>query len=167
MIRITHWSEWASLALTMTLVLFAWVTCGKAHTQASNGQANQIEINSQIAYGLGYQSNEVFLNYVEPGTTTALFGQTVTVAVPANTTNYPINLATMFPNVNTAIMYAVEDISNPGQQVSIGMDSGGSRFIMAPGGFFECRVNGSSPTLYVDNASVNQYALLKVVCIAN
>ena len=64
MIRITHWSEWASLALTMTLVLFAWVTCGKAHTQASNGQANQIEINSQIAYGLGYQSNEVFLNYV-------------------------------------------------------------------------------------------------------
>ena len=163
----THWTEWASLAVVISFLGIVFHTCPPVHPQASNAQANQIEINAQVAYGLGYQSNTVLMNYVEPGTTTALFNETVTVAVPANTTNYPINLATMFPNINSAILYGVADISNPGQQFSLGMDSSGARLTIAPGGFGMWRVNGSAPTLYVDNPSSNLYCLIKVMCIGN
>ena len=121
----------------------------------------------QAAYGLGYQSNSVLMNYCEPGTTQSLFGNSNTVFVPANTTGQAINLATMFPNINSALLWGIQDISNPGQLVSIGMAANGSRYTLAPGGFQVTRVSGSAPTLYVDNPSTNNYAILKVFCLAN
>ena len=164
-----NWIEWLAVAVCITgLVMFTWFFIQPpSHAQATNAQANQIEINAQVAYGLGYQSNTVLMNYCEPGTTTALFNMSNTVVIPPATTDYAVNLSTMFPSINSAVCWGVEDISNPGQAFSLKMDPGGNSFSVAPSGFVLTRVNGSAPTLYLDNTSTTNYAIIKVFCIAN
>jgi hypothetical protein len=168
MTRQTSWVEWAGLTAIIVGYIILFCICTKpAGAQVSNAQPNQVEINAQVAYGLGYQSNSVLMNYIEPGTTTALFGNSATVFVPASTTDQVVNLATLFPYINSAELWAVEDISNPGQSVLIGTATGSNKFTLAPGGFFEARVYGSAPTLYISNPSTNQYAILKFINLAN
>ena len=144
-----NWIEWLAVAVCITgLVMFTWFFIQPpSHAQATNAQANQIEINAQVAYGLGYQSN--------------------TVVIPPATTDYAVNLSTMFPSINSAVCWGVEDISNPEQAFSFKMDPGGNSFSVAPSGFVLTRVNGSAPTLYLDNTSTTNYAIIKVFCIAN
>lgn len=133
----------------------------------TNATPEQITINTQINFGLTDFANTLLLNYQEPNTTTCLFQLSQNFIAVANTVNQVIDLATMFSSINTAVLYGIVDISNPGQQVNIGMASSGSRFNMNPGGFFLVRANGSSPTLFVDNPSSSVNAILQVFCLAN
>jgi len=164
----TTWIEWAALATTIIgFVILAYFCITPVKSQVSNAQPNQIEINAQVAYGLGYQSNSSLLNYIEPGTTTALFGNATTIFVPPATADQTVNLAALFPNINQAVLWGVQDISNPGQSVSIGTAAGSNKFTLAAGGFLLSRVYGSAPTLYIINSSPNTYSVLKLVCLAN
>jgi len=136
-------------------------------TTYSNAAPQQVQINSQICFGLSQNNNTVLQNYIEPNTTTALFQATLVVVVTANTTNNTYNLATLFPVANTPILWGMEDISSPGQQVNWGLASGGQRFNMAPNGYFVCRVAGGAPTLYIDNPSMSVNALIQLFVISN
>ncbi len=130
--------------------------------------AQQVIIAGQLAFGLGWSATTVLMNYQEPSTTTCTLQASSVVKIPKNTTNNTINLATLFPAVTTAVAYSIADItSSPGQQVAVGMASSGSRFQMAPMGMMMFRVNGSSPTLYCDNASMTTDAYLSVSCMGN
>jgi hypothetical protein len=158
------------LLLAFLLVVF-WI-CDfpqPAYPQASNATANQIEINTQVSYGLGFQNNTNLIDYVEPGTTTALYNGQTTVFIPPSTTDQAINLATLFPYVNTPLLWGVQDISNPGQSFSLAMaaSAGSQKFTIAPGGFQINRVNGSAPILYVSNSDPSNYVILKVFMLAN
>lgn len=138
-------------------------------TPVSNLTTQQIEINAQVNFGLSDFTNSLLLNYQEPNSTTASTSNSATVTVTANTTDNQVNLSTLFPitATNNAICYGVVDISNPGQQVNIGLAAGGSRFNMAPSGFMLIRVTGSKPTLYIDNPSATVTAVLKVFCLTS
>ena len=140
--------DWVLLIVFISIIIYACVNLTPAHSQ-TNAAANQIEINAQVSYGLGWQANTNLLNYIEPGTTTALFANSTTVFIPPNTIDQQINLATLFPNINTAVLWGVADISNPGQPFSLGMAAGGARYAIAAGGFQINRVAGSAPVLYV------------------
>ena len=169
MTRRTTWIEWAGLtaAIIGFIILLSICTKPVGAQTVSNAQANQIEINAQVAYGLGYQSNSTLMNYIEPGTTTALFGNAQTLFIPPNTTDQMVVLAALFPSINSAVLWGVQDISNPGQSISIGTATGTNKFTLAPGGFLLSRVNGSAPTLYVTNPSPNTYSILKLILLAN
>lgn len=170
------------------IMLLIWLLCARpAKTQVPNAAPNQVEINAQVAYGLGYQSNTVLMNYIEPGTTTAQFNETSTVRIPPNAMSYPVNLEFLFPGVYTPILWGIKDVSNPGQTFNLGMCYGGGEALkprdttpkgvvhrfgsnaltIAPGGFMIARCNGGFPTFYVDNPSSTQYVLLQVFCLAN
>lgn len=134
----------------------------------TNATPQQIQINAQACFGLSQSTNNLVVNYQEPNTTTALFKGIEELSIPANTVNNTINLANYFTAINTALLWGLQDISNPGQQVNIGMASSGTRFSMAPSGFFLIRVNGgSSPILYIDNPSLTTSAILQLIVLAN
>lgn len=132
----------------------------------TNATPQNVTINAQVLWGLSNLNASQLLSYTEPTTTTALFSLTTTFFAAATTNNQTVNLATLFPNINSAILYGIADISNPGVSVSIGLASGGTRFTMAAGGFFLVRVSGSSPTVYIDNAG-STTAVLQIFCLAN
>lgn len=136
-------------------------------TSYTNAAAQQVQINSQVVYGLSENNNTVLQNYIEPSTTTALFQGSIVVVVTANTTNNTYNLATLFPVANTPIFWGVMDISTPGQQVNIGLASGGARFSVSPNGFINVRTNGAFPTLYIDNPSASTNAILQIYMLSN
>jgi hypothetical protein len=136
-------------------------------TSYTNATSQQVQINSQIIFGLAQNNNTVLLNYIEPDTTMALFSGSLVVVVPPNTNNNTYNLTTLFPVANTPILWGMVDISNPGQQVNWGLASSGARFDMNPNGFFVCRVNGSAPTLYIDNPSASVDALIQLFVLSN
>ena len=154
-------------SILLALAAFLLTLGGIALALPTNTTAQQVEINAQVNWGLSEFANSLLLNYQEPNTTTALFNSSITVVVPAATNNYQVNLATTFPFLNDAIVYGIKDMSNPGQQVDIGLASSGQRFSMAPGGFFVIRVDGSAPTLYIDNPSVSDAAILQVFTMGN
>lgn len=151
----------------LTALLLLFLSILPAGAQVTNAQNLQVEIASQAVLGLSYGVNQTLQNYNENGSTTARFALSQTIFVPPNTTDQSINLATLFPSINSAIMWGVSDISSPGQAWSFGMAAGGSRFDINPGGYFSARVNGSAPTIFVDNPSATSYVVLKVWGIAN
>ena len=159
--------EWAFIAFLVALfcgILF----CVSAKAQ----QSNQFELNCQAAYGLGYQSNQVLMNYVEPGTSQATYAVSNIVVVPPSAIDQQINFSTMFPNINTAFVVGIQDISNPGQTIYIGtapeIGTGYSKLILAPGGFQTSRTYGTNGVIfYVDNPSTQNSAYLKVFVIGN
>lgn len=155
------------MRILVALLLLLLFSLTPALADVTNASSQQIEINAQTQFGLSYSGNTSLMNYVEPGTTTSRFGLSTTVFVAPSTTDQQINLATLFPFINSAQLWGMQDISNPGQQLNWGLASGGQRFQMNPGGFFECRVTGSAPILYIDNPSSSSYVILKVFCIAN
>ena len=136
----------------------------------TNAQPNQVEINCQVSYGLGWQASTTMMNYIEPGTTTANYPLSTIVYVPPSTTAQAINLATLFPNIQSAILYAVQDDSNPGQAFSLATGAADTYMPIAAGGFACFRVNcpiASAPTLYVSNSDASNYVILKVLALAN
>lgn len=134
---------------------------------ATNTSPEQIEINAQVNFGLSLTISDLLLDYQEPNTTTALFRGATTIVVPANTSNQQIVLSTLFPAVNSFICYGLQDVSNPGQAVNIGLASGGARVPLAAGGFSLTRVSGSVPTIFVDNASVTTPCILRIFAMGN
>ena len=134
---------------------------------ATNTTPQQVEINAQVNWGLSEFTSSLLLNYQEPNTTTALFSATITVVVPINTTNNAYNLATLFPADNSPLLFGLADLSQPGQQLNWGLASSDGRFQMAPGGFALMRVNGGAPTIYVDNPSTTQPAVLQIFSLSN
>lgn len=151
----------------LTVLAAALVATISPGLPATNATPTQVTIDADIIFGLAQWANMPLFRYIEPTSTTCLFAESATVVVPPATSNQAVNLATLFPSINTAVAYCVTDISYPGQQVSIGMASGGSRFTLAANGFLMARVNGTAPTLYVDNASASASAILRVVAIGN
>ena len=134
---------------------------------ATNATPQQFELNAQTNYGLSYLGNATTFSYAEPNTSTALFSLSQTFLIPANSTENTINLATAFPVVNSALVYTISDMSNPGLQTSIGTATGANKFIMNPNGFMMIRAKGSAPILYIDNPSINMSAFLQVTVLAN
>lgn len=159
-----------ALCVLVMLALSMWISAIETSGQPTNLRAQQIEINSQCSFGLGYQSNQTLMNYVEPGTTTANFALSTTIFVPPSTTAQAVNLATLFPNITTAILYGVADLSYPGQEVLISMKSDGTNPMpQAAGGFSQWRVNcpiADAPTLYLTNEDADNYCIVKVFCLA-
>jgi hypothetical protein len=133
----------------------------------TNAAPQQVQINSQIVFGLAQNNNTVLQNYIEPNTTTALFPGMLLVVVPANSTNNAYNLATLFPLANTPIMWGIMDVSNPGQQINVGLAASGQRFMLNPNGYLTARVNGGAPTLYIDNPSASVNALIQLFMLSN
>lgn len=133
----------------------------------TNATAQQVQINSQIIFGLSQNNNSVLQNYIEPNTTTALFAGSLPVVVPADSVNNEYNLSTLFPLANSPILWGLEDKSNPGQQVNVGLTASGPRFFINPNGYLTARVNGGAPILYIDNPSANSAALLMLFMMSN
>jgi hypothetical protein len=162
------WKKWRKKSSSLMTAFIASMACASpTFGQATNALDQEIEINAAVSFGLSYFGNTSLLQYVEPTTTKAKFQNSSTVVLSPNTTNNPINLATLFPSLNTALVYGIKDMSQPGQQVNVGMAAGGSRFNMAPGGFFLVRVSGSSPTIYADNPSLTKFAIVQVFSLGN
>lgn len=131
------------------------------------GTANNVQIGSQVVYGLQSQYPDVLFQYQEPTTTTCQFQGSTIVQVAANTTNTTINTATLFPGFTTPVCFVVQEITSPSQQLNIGLSNGGPRIQLAAGGFLQARVNAGFPTFYVDNPSLTQAALVRVVALSN
>lgn len=163
--------DWFICAVFLLATIAVWMWTPPAKGQATNATAQQVEINSQVAFGLGYQSNQTLMNYVAPGTLTAKFALQTTVFIPPSTTAQAVNLATLFPFINTAIVYGLQDITAAGQAITVSMKSDGTNGMpQAAGGFSEWRVNcaiASAPTLYLTNSDATNYAIVKVFCLAN
>jgi hypothetical protein len=136
-------------------------------TPVTNANPSQIEIDGQVSFGLGYGTNTNLFNYQEPGTTTCLFNGSTTVFIPPSTTNQAVNLTTLFPYINTPVLWGWCDISNPGQAVTWSLTSSGATIDMAPGGFSLFRVNGGAPTIYFNNADMANTAIIRVFFLAN
>ena len=135
---------------------------------ATNANTQNITIDAQVGMGLQNMPASRLLYYEEPSTTTAKFADTSTIVIPPNTVDQVLNLATLFPGINTALVFVIADItSSPGVPINFGMAAGGARFNMAAMGFFVVRVNGSAPTLYLDNPSLTQNGILQVSVLAN
>lgn len=150
--------------LAAAVAMFLTVLPAVAQTNATD---QQVEINGQVSFGLSYFGNTNLLNYAEPGTTTAKFQGSAVVMVPPSTTDQAVSLSSLFANISTPICIGLKDISNPGQQCNWGMAAAGTRFNMAAGGFSLMRVNGSRPTLYLDNPSSTSYCIVQVFCMGN
>jgi hypothetical protein len=133
----------------------------------TNASPQQVQISSQICFGLSQNNNTVLQNYNEVSTTTALFQGSIDVPVPANSTNNAFNLATLFPVANTPLLWGIQDISNPGTQVNVGLSSSGPRFNLNPNGYLTARVNGGAPTIYIDNPSMSNGAIIQLFLLSN
>lgn len=134
---------------------------------AATGTSNQVQISSQLCFGIQNQYPNILLQYQEPSTTTAQFVGSTTVVIPANTANNTIDTATLFPGFQTPVAFGIQEITNPSLPVNIGLDSSGARLQMAPGGFMVFRVAGGTPTFYVDNPSLTTAAVVTIVGISN
>lgn len=153
------------------LVYWIWLPESAHGTNPpTNATANQFECNLQVAYGLSWQANQVLCNYIEPGTSQANYPLATTIYVPPSTTAQAVNLATLFPYIQTALFYSVQDVSNPGQAFSFSTASAGNYIPIAAGGFAAFRTNcpiGSAPTIYLSNADTVNYCIVKVSGLAN
>ena len=152
-----------------------WITALVAALVASvlpvmavtNTTATQFDCRASVNFGLSQYATIPMFSYAEPTASTALFNSSQIIVVPPATTDQAINLPTLFPFLNTALVVSVQDISSPGQATAIGLASGGSRLPLAARGFILSRVSGTVPVLYIDNASSTTSAILKVTVLGN
>lgn len=145
--------------LLSTLTLAAYAT-------TPVGTSQQVNISGQMAFGTQQVYPNVLFQYQEPGTTTAQFSGSTTIAIAGSTSNVAVNTATLFPGVNTPICYVLQEITNPPQQLNVGLASGGARLDLNPQGFLMVRVVGGTPTFYVDNPESTP-GLLQVSVLSN
>lgn len=129
--------------------------------------AQQVAIACQVVQGLQSVYPNVLFQYQEPGTTTAQFGSSTVVSIPANSTNNTINTATLFPGCVTPVAVGIAEITSPGLPLSLGLSNGGPRLNLAAGGWNVTRVVSGFPTFYVDNASPSTAALVQVFILSN
>lgn len=135
----------------------------------SNTTPQPMYVACQAYEGLpGFSNNpfQVLMNYMEPTTTTGSVGDSATITVPINTTDYQVVFSTEFPSASAGLFMFVQDISNPGMALNIGLSAGGPRIHMAASGFIAARITGSQPTLYIDNSSVSSTAIIRVGVLA-
>lgn len=138
-----------------------------AKATAPSASAQQIQVSGQLCFGTQNVYPNVLFQYQESGLTTAQYGGSTTISIPANTTNQAINTATLFPGIVTPVAFVVQEITNPPQQLNIGLASGGARIDLNPQGFLMVRVSGGFPTFYLDNPSMSEAALVQVSYLSN
>jgi hypothetical protein len=148
--------------LSSLLALFALPVLAVPVSTSSN-----VQIGSQVVFGLQNQFPNTLFQYQEPNTTTCQFEGSSIVQVAANSTDTQVNTATLFPGFTKPVCYVVTEITNPSLPLNIGLSNGGPRLQLAAGGFLLVRVEGGFPTFYVDNPSATQPALLRVVALSN
>jgi hypothetical protein len=134
---------------------------------AASATAQQIQLSTQVIFGMQQQYSSPIFNYTEPSTTTAQYFGNTTVSIPANSTNNVINTATLFPAWNTPVCIGIAEITTPSLNLNVGLSSGGPRFQLAPGGYLVYRSNGGLPSIYVDNPSASSAALVQVFGLSN
>lgn len=149
------------------LAIMLWLTTAAPALAAAAGVSQNIQLGAQMVMGMQSQYPNTLFQYQEPVTTTAQFQGSTIVSVPANTTNNQINTATLFPGCVTPVAIGVQEMTNPGLQVNVGLSSSDTRLQIAPGGFILLRLNGGFPTFYVDNPSVSSPALVRVFILSN
>lgn len=151
----------------LALLLAFWLCIGCAQATPS-GTANNIILNSQLGFGTQAAYPNVLFQYVEPVATTAQMNGSTIVKVTANTTDNAYSMATLFPGWVTPVAIGIADVTDPGIQTNIGLSSGGPRLHMAANGFLLMRVDTSNmPTLYIDNPSATDDALIQIFGISN
>lgn len=140
--------SFVSMALISILAWFCFSTFAAGVNQ-------NVQISSQVAFGLQSAYPEILLQYQEPSTTTAQFSGATTITIPANTTDNTINTATLFSGITTPIVMGFVDVTNPGVSIGIGTAADDTRIEMAAGGFIIYRTASGMPTFYADNATDN------------
>jgi len=159
--RLYFLSTLASALITSAIVFFAF----KGYA-APAGVAQNVQIGSQVVFGLQSVYPQTLLQYQEPTTTTAQFSGATTVVIPANSTNNQINTAALFPAFTTPVCIGLQDITNPGVSVGVGTSSTDTRVQIAANGFVVYRTASGLPTFYVDNAT-NAPAAIRVFGLSN
>ncbi len=109
---------------------------------------NLVQLNTWLRLG----ATTTLLNYIEPSSTTATLQYQTIAVIPASTSNYAVNLATVlaFPTAPIAVGW----LDLTGTALNWGLASGGTRFSQAANGFNLMRLTtGTLPTVYFDNAS--------------
>lgn len=154
-----------SLRIRVIAALLWLVSCAPAFAAASTAQ--NIEINSQVVFGLQSAFPNMLFQYKEPSTTTAQMQGSTIVLIPANSVDNAVNLATLFPGFNMPLIFGVAEVTSPSRALNIGLSAGGPRINLAATGFMLWRANGAFNTLYVDNASLTEPALLRVFGMGN
>ena len=147
------------LALALSLL---WA----APAFAASATGQNIQIGAEVVMGLQSVYPNTLFQYQEPPATTAQFQGSTILSIPPTSTNNTVNTATLFSGMATPILVGIADITNPGVQLSVGLDSGGAREVMAPNGFHIVRVASGFPTFYIDNATSGA-ALLRVFILSN
>ena len=107
---------------------------------------------AQINFWMRLAPTDTLFNYIENASTTATVPYQTLAVIPASTSNYAVNLATLlvFPTAPIAVGW----VDLTGTSLNWGMASGGTRFSQNPFGFAVMRLTtGTLPTIYFDNAS--------------
>lgn len=125
-------------------------------------QDQNVTIDMQIGFAMGSNPSGLPFNYTEPITTTAQFCDSHTVAIDPSETDFEVDLASIFAGIADPIAFGMQDlVESPGVPVEWGLAVGGTRFPMAGTGAMCIRVSGELPTLYIDNPSATDMAVLK------
>jgi hypothetical protein len=104
--------------------------------------------------GLISQTNNLLVNYAMLNQLCS-FGERTVVTLAASTSNIPVNLATLFPGVSSAMAITLHDITNPAQSCAFSSNSTGTRFQLLGNGVMGLTTAGAPPTIYFDNTNTS------------
>lgn len=155
------------IKIWVVLVVIPLLVPLTAQATGPTSTAQQFQISTQVAFGMGNQFPDLLYYYQEPTSNTAVMDGSTNVVINANSTNTAISTATLFPGVNTPVLWGIAEITNPALPLAVGLSSSGPRMQMAAGGFWITRVASGSPTFYVDNTDPANKALVRVFMISN
>lgn len=133
----------------------------------SAGVAQNIQLSSQMVFGLQSVYPNTIFQYQEPSTTTAQFSGNTVVTIPAASTDNVVSVAALFPGFVTPVAIGIQEVSDPAVQLDVGLSAGGPRIKMAESGFMVFRTASGLPTLYIDNADATHDANLRVFGLSN
>lgn len=148
--------------------LFLFLLGLPSFATAAAGTPQNVQVSSQVVFGMQSVYPDTIYQYQEPSTTMAQFQGSTIVSIPANSTDTAVSIASLFPASTAPICIGVSEMTNPSlATLSVGLSNGGPRINLASAGFFLFRVNGGTPTFYVDNSDLTNAALLRVFLLGN
>lgn len=115
-------------------------------------------------------TQQTLLNFTTPDQLTANAGSTQQIIIPPATTNYAVNLATLFPAFLLPLFWAIFDITNPGIGFSFSSNSGGANpQTVGANGWLAWMGDGATApsTIYVTNASPTSELVLAITAASN
>lgn len=149
------------------LVVFGLGVLVAARATAPSSTAQNIQLSSQMVFGLQNVYPNTIFQYQEPSTTTAQFSGSTAVTIPANSTDNVVDTATLFPAFGTPVCFGLHEVTSPALPLNIGLSAGGPRIQMNAAGFMIFRVAAGNPVFYVDNPSATDDAALQVFGMSN